>query len=70
MHLVYRVQNGSKMDQNLDKKRVFFRWKYLCAYSVTKMRKFDKFLTIFLIHFYSMYTCVAAKISEKFLKNF
>jgi hypothetical protein len=40
----------SKMDQNLDKKRMFFKCKHRCTHSVTKMCKFDKFLTKFLTY--------------------
>ena len=35
------------MDQNLDKKRMFFKCKHRCTHSVAKMCKFDKFLTKF-----------------------
>ena len=54
------------MDQNLDKKRVFFKCKQRCTHSVTKMCKFDKFLTIFLTNFYRVHICVSAENSDKF----
>jgi hypothetical protein len=56
----------SKMDQNLDKKRMFFKCKHRCTHSVTKMCKFDKFLTIFLTNFYRVHICVSVENSDKF----